>query len=185
MSSMMPGARQSLPERSGPAQPGRRGRLRDTHPDRRTPSLHPKHAQVRPGVPRRFSPRARRWSGCSLRRHAPRGEQPPAHVGYLAAGPAPGRSPPAVRFPATPTLQALSINLFCAPSDGGLAESCGGGLCSCLPRGVACAVAVGPRLFGEAPLGVVPGERVVRPGESRGPHVCELLPSLPDAIALL
>ena len=25
---------------------------------------------------------------------------------------------------------------------------------------------------------------VVRPGESRGPHVCELVPSLPDASAL-
>jgi len=28
-------------------------------------------------------------------------------------------------------------------------------------------------------------DTMVRPGESRGPHVCELLPSLPDAIALL
>ena len=33
-------------------------------------------------------------------------------------------------------------------------------------------------------LYVVGRKSVVRPGESRGPHVCELLPSLPDASAL-
>ena len=31
---------------------------------------------------------------------------------------------------------------------------------------------------------LVASGRLVRPGESRGPHVCELVPSLPDASAL-
>ncbi len=36
---------------------------------------------------------------------------------------------------------------------------------------------------GPVASGVRPGN-LVRPGESRGPHVCELVPSLPDASAL-
>ena len=40
-----------------------------------------------------------------------------------------------------------------------------------------------PRCGRQRQLGV-PVEGLVRPGESRGPHVCELVPSLPDASAL-